>query len=231
MGGAVVAGEPGAVHAEQNRQLLQRHIVNDRVERALEECGVNGAHGAKTARGHPGGEDDGVLLGDAHVEVALGMMRPEEVESGAVGHGSGDGHNTGILIGQIGEGVGKGFRPGLVARGKGLAGLGIVRTQPVKLLLQIQGGLEAAALLRQNMEQDGMIQILEKPEGLHQKGQVVAVDGPVVLEPELLKKHRGPEHALGSFLGTADHLDGGLATDLLAPPSGRNRADAGSARW
>ena len=48
----------------------------------------------------------------------LGMMRPEEIESGAVGHGSGDGHNAGILIGQIGQGFGEDFRPGRWPAGK-----------------------------------------------------------------------------------------------------------------
>ena len=66
--GAVIAGEPGAIHAEQNRQLLQRHIVNDGVKGALEECGVNGADRAKAARGHSSREDHGMFFGDSHID-------------------------------------------------------------------------------------------------------------------------------------------------------------------
>ena len=36
---------------------------------------------------HAGGEEHGVLLGDADVEISVGMVRLEEVERGAVGHG------------------------------------------------------------------------------------------------------------------------------------------------
>ena len=37
--------------------------------------------GLKPARGHSGSKDDGMLFGDADIEVALGMMRAEKIES------------------------------------------------------------------------------------------------------------------------------------------------------
>ncbi len=101
MRGAVVAGEAGAIHAEENRQLLQADIVHDGIEGALEERGVDGADGAEAARRHAGGEDHGVLFGDAHVEVAARVMRAEVVEAGAVGHGRGDGHDARIFVGEL----------------------------------------------------------------------------------------------------------------------------------
>jgi hypothetical protein len=40
--------------------------------------------------GHAGGEGDGVLFGDADVEVALGVALGEAHEPGAFAHGGGD---------------------------------------------------------------------------------------------------------------------------------------------
>ena len=116
MRGAVVAGEAGAIHAEKHGKLLQADVVDDRVEGALQEGGVDGADGTIAARGHTGREDDGMFLGDAYVEVALGMARAEEIEAGAVGHGGGDGDDARIHCSQVGKRVGENFRVGSARR-------------------------------------------------------------------------------------------------------------------
>ena len=110
VGGAIVAGEPGAIHAEEDGELLQGDVVDDGIECALEKRGIDGADGTIAARGHSGGEDYGVFFGNADVEVAARMMRPEEIEAGAVGHGGSDGDDAGILVGQLDEGIGEDFR-------------------------------------------------------------------------------------------------------------------------
>ena len=97
---SVVAGEPGAVHAEKHRQLLQADVVHNGIEGPLQKSRVDGAHRPVAARGHAGGKDHRVLLGDAHVKVSLGMARPEKIESRAAGHGRGDGHDALVLVGQ-----------------------------------------------------------------------------------------------------------------------------------
>ena len=97
----------------------------------------------------------------------------------------------------------------------GLAGLGIVGPEAVEFLLAVEGGLKAAALLREDVQQHGVVERLEELEGLDQQGQVVAVDGAEVFEAELLKEDGGPQHALGCFFGAADNLDGGLAAEAL----------------
>ncbi len=149
----VVAGEPGAVHAEDHRQLLQADVVHNGIEGALQKSRVDGADRPEALRGHARGKDHRVLLGDAHVEVALGMMRPEEIESRAVGHGRGDGHDALVLVGQVTSVVGKDLGVGRLPGRLGLARLRIVRPQAVKLLLPIERRLKAAALLRQHVQQ------------------------------------------------------------------------------
>jgi len=146
MGGAVVAGEAGAVHAEDNRELLQADIVNDGIERALQERRVNGADRLKSLRSEAGGEDDRVLLGDAHVEVPFGMMRAEKIKRRAVGHGRGDGDNFFVFVGELDEGICEDLRVSDLAGGLGFAGFGVVRSETVELFLLVYRGLIALAL-------------------------------------------------------------------------------------
>ena len=74
---AVVAGEPGAVDGEDDRQALQADVVDDLVVGALEEGRVDADDRAHALGGETGGEGDGVLLGDADVEEAIGVDRLE----------------------------------------------------------------------------------------------------------------------------------------------------------
>ena len=110
MGGAVVAGKAGAIQAKEDRKILQADVVDDLVDGSLQEGGVDGTNGAEAARGHSRGEQDRMLLGDAHIKVAGGMGWPEEIEAGTVGHGSGDGHDARILCGHVRERVRKNLR-------------------------------------------------------------------------------------------------------------------------
>jgi hypothetical protein len=82
----VAADDPRPVHAELDVQILQAHVVDYLVEGALQERRVDGADGLQAFRRHPGGEGDAVLLGDAHVEGALGELFENLVNARAVGH-------------------------------------------------------------------------------------------------------------------------------------------------
>jgi hypothetical protein len=84
----------------------------------------------------------------AHVEVALGKMRPEKIEPGARRHGGGNGHNALVLARQLGHHVRENFRVGGQPGRLRHAGLRIVGPQAVKLLLLVQRRLIAAAFLR-----------------------------------------------------------------------------------
>ncbi len=184
-----------------------------RIEGALQKGGIDGADRTEAARGHAGGEDHRVLLGDAHVEVALGMMRTEEIEAGAVGHGCGDGHDALVRVGQIAQACWRRPRRRWAGRRAGLAGFGIVGAEAVKFLLPVERRLEAAAFLRQHVEQHGMVFRLEKLESLDKQRNIVAVDGAEVLQAELLKEDGGPQHAFGGLFGAAHHFDGRLAAE------------------
>ena len=70
--GAVVAGDAGPVEAEDDGQVVQADVEVGLVEGPAEERGVDGDDRAEAAHGHAGRGGDGVLLGDADVDEAVG---------------------------------------------------------------------------------------------------------------------------------------------------------------
>ena len=95
VGLAVLAHESRAVHAEDDRQVLDRDVVDDVVVGALQERGVDGADRPDALRREPGGERHRVALGDADVEEPLGILLREDAGAGAPGHRRGDRHQSG----------------------------------------------------------------------------------------------------------------------------------------
>ncbi len=120
-----------------------------------------------------------------------------------------------FTIRQLDQRVGKDLGIGALAQRLGLARLRIVRPQAVKFLLLLQRRLEALALLREHVQQNGTFLRLQKLERLNQRGDVVAIDRPVILQAKLLEDHAGPQHALGSLFRLARHAQGPLAAHAL----------------
>ena len=94
----VRADEPRAVDAEEHGQVLQAHVVQHLVERALEEGGVQADDGAHAALRHARSHRDGVLLADADVEKAGGELCRKVRKSHAVRHGGGDADELFVLF-------------------------------------------------------------------------------------------------------------------------------------
>ena len=80
---SVRADQAGAVHAEADRQVLDRDVVDDLVVGALQEGRIDGAERPVALRGEAGGECHRMLLGDADVEHAVREFLRELVEAGA----------------------------------------------------------------------------------------------------------------------------------------------------
>ena len=219
VGGAVVAGEAAAVHTEDDGEILQGNVVDDLVEGALEEGAVDGAEGAEAFGGHAGGEENSVFFGDTYVEVALGVVRPEEIERGAVGHGGGDGYDFVVGGGEFDQAFGENFRVGLFCGELDTIGgttrERIIGTETVEFLLLLQGGLETPALLGEGVENYGLVLCFKELESFDEERKVVAVDGAVVVEAEFFKDHATADDALGGFFGFASDVAGGFATELF----------------
>ena len=84
--GAVVAGDTGAVEHEGDAALVQRDVHQHLVEGPVEEGRVDRHDRVQPAHRQAGGAGDGVLLGDADVEGALGVRRGEAIEADRVEH-------------------------------------------------------------------------------------------------------------------------------------------------
>ena len=74
---AVGADQPGAVDREHDRQVLDLDVVDQLVVGALQEGGVDRHHRLHAFAREAGGEGERVLLGDADVEVAVGIALGE----------------------------------------------------------------------------------------------------------------------------------------------------------
>ena len=215
MGWAVVAGKAAPIHAEHHRQILQTDVVDNLVIGPLQEGGVNRAKRLETLGGHAGGKKHRVFLGDADVEIPVGMLGLKPIQPSAIGHGPGDGHDPGILIRHLGEMVGKHFTEGGLAQGFGFTGLRVVRAQAVKLLLLHQGRLKSLPLDRHHMEDHREILGLQEFKHLDEGRDVMPVDRTVVGHPELLEDHAREDHSLHMLLRPPGHLQRLRPTQLF----------------
>ena len=112
---AVGAGQAGAVQAERHRQVLQGHLLEDLVERPLQERGVD-VHDRPHARlGQAGGEGDRVRFADAGVEEAVGEVGPHLFQLVALAHGRRDDRDLRVVLHRLVDG------------GAGRVGVGLAR--------------------------------------------------------------------------------------------------------
>ena len=121
VGRAVVAGKAAAIHAEHDVEILQADVVDDLVEGALQEGGVNGAETACspwTAR--PAAKSAACSSAMPTSKYLSGCFGLEKIERGAVGHGAGDGDDLRVHVGQLDHRLGKDLRVGLRAGRGGL---------------------------------------------------------------------------------------------------------------
>ncbi len=189
--GPVVVRKPGAIHAENDRQVLQGHVVDDLVVGALQEGRVDGDHRLDALGGETGRKQDGMLLGDADVEELTRAGLFEVGQTGAAGHGAGDAHDLAVGLGEGGEGaaeyilvVGRRARRSLAA----LARVRVVRAGSVEFFGGVDGCAQAAALLGQDVQQDGRVAVARELEILDQFVEIVPVDRPEVAQAEFFEE-------------------------------------------
>ena len=100
---AVLADEPGAVDGDQHRLVVLADVVDRLVEGSLQEGRIDGHDGSQAAHREPGGERQGVLLGDADVEEPLRELGLELGEAGAGRHAGGDPDDPPVGPGELDE--------------------------------------------------------------------------------------------------------------------------------
>ena len=147
------------------------------------------------SHGQARGEGDGVLLGDADVEEALGQRLLQLVERGALGHRGGDADDRRVALRQLDQRVAEDI---LILRRLArlllhLAGDGIIGAGAVELGRLGLGEVAAAALLRDDLDEDRAVASRLAPaEDLDHLLGVVAVEGAEEGEAQLLEDDAGP---------------------------------------
>ncbi len=207
---AVGAHQPAAVEREGDRQLLQRHVVDDLVVGPLQEGRVDGHHRPHPLAGQAGREGHGVLLGDADVVGPVREGRLALDQAGPLQHGGGDGHH--LVVGlhlldeRLGEEVGVGLGGRLLHR---LAGGHVEEGEAVAARGRVRlGRVVALALLGDDVEEDRIAEPGQLLEGLHQRRHVVAVGRADVVEAQPLEHHPRRHQRLGGDDAVADGVDG-----------------------
>mmetsp|Transcript_12641 Transcript_12641/g.32016 ORF Transcript_12641/g.32016 Transcript_12641/m.32016 type:complete len:472 (-) Transcript_12641:935-2350(-) len=199
--GAVVADQARAVKDEAHGQLLRHHVVHHLVVATLEEGAVDRHEGLEALHRQPGGEGDGVLLGDAHVKGALGEAPAELVDPRAARHRRRDRDDLLVVLRVFDERVGEDVGVGRLPLGSLVlvAGGNVKLWHAVVLVRGGDGGRVAEALLRFDVEQHGLVvaAVADVLEDRHEVGQVVPVYRADVVEAELLEQvaRRGLQRA------------------------------------
>ena len=193
--GPVVAGDAGAVQAEDHGLAVEADVVHDLVDGPGHEGGVDGDHRSQPAHGHAGRCRHGVLLGDADVEEAVGVLLLEREQAGGVGHGGGDGHHLGPLGGLAHQRLGEG--------GGERAGLGLGRVvQPLDGV--VLGRCVAPALLGEHVHHVRAAQLGGVAQRLLEAPHVVAVERAGVADAERLEEGGRLPHLAHGGLGGLD---------------------------
>ncbi|MNV13154.1 hypothetical protein D3C71_1037850 [compost metagenome] len=189
---------------------------------ALEEGRVDRHHRLDAVAGHAGGQGHRVLLGDGHVEVALGVFLAETHQARAFAHRRGDAQQPGFGGGGIAQPVAEDIGIGGLL-GAALGDQALVRVERAHGViadLVAFGALVALALGGHHVQQLQALEALERLQRGHQCRDVVAVDRAGVMETHLLEERGRHEHAFPVLFPALDEARGGVvllvAEDLLA---------------
>src|SRR5690606_27884091 len=104
---AVGSHEPGAIDREPDRQVLDRDIMDDLVESALQEGGIDRRERLVALGGESRRKGYGMLFGNAHIEYAPGKFLAEKVQSGSIRHGRRNGDDLVVLARFLHQSLGK----------------------------------------------------------------------------------------------------------------------------
>ena len=209
MRGPVGPHQAAAIQREHHWQILQRHVMQQLVVGALQEGGIDGHHRHQPVTGHAGCKGDGVLLGNAHVEVALRESLLELHQPRPLAHGGRHRHQSRLDLGHVADPVREHLRVG---------GLGRRRERPLDALGRIElagpvvehriglGQLVALPLAGDDVQEQRPVHLAQVLQRGDQRIQVVPVDGPEVREAQLLEERGRHQHALGVLFQLAGQL-------------------------
>ena len=152
-----------------------------------------------------------MFLRNAHVKQPLAILPHQLQQSCASRHGCGNGADPAVIVGKLHHGIakavgkGSGFRPQL------FAGIGVKLADPVEFgRILLRKGI-AVSLLRHNMNQNRLPQLLGSGQQGDQPRQIVAVRRPQIGKAHIFKHGRGQQKPLDAILDPAGPVINHLA--------------------
>ncbi len=187
---AVVGRQSGTIHAKNDRQVLQRSIVDDAIVSALKKSGINRADGMKSHRRHAAGEQDSVLFSNAHIVVAVWHRLFQRLQTSAARHRRGDADDRVVLPAKLHHGFTENILPVWWRARLGRrcrAGRHIIGPGAVKLLRLIDGDVVAFPLFRQDMDYHRLVAFLGELEHVDEEWKIVTVHGTEIAQSHFLE--------------------------------------------
>ena len=208
----VVAHQSCPVQTHHHRQPLQRHIMYQLVVGPLHKRRIDIAERGHPLRRQPGGKRHCMLLGNAHIERPRRHLLHHDVERATRRHSGRDTHDAVVLLSQFHNGVAKHI---LIFQRLAVriilylhTRLGVEQSRRMigdRILL---GGAHPLALLGNNMQQLGTLNLLQLCQHLHQLVQIVAVDGTEIAEAQRLEQIGGTQcRRLGHKCGALQEIE------------------------
>ena len=205
MCGAIGTHQTGTVQRKHDRQVLQGHVVDELVVGALQEGRIDCHHGLQALAGQARGKGHGVLFGNTHVEVTIGEAALELDHARALAHGRRDAHQTWVGLCHVAQPVAEHLREGGFGRGAGFDQADR-RVELARAVVGHRVGLGefvALAFFRDHVQKLRTRTLIEQLHDVFQRGdervQVVAIDGPDVIEAKFLEQGGRHHHAFGVF--------------------------------
>ena len=203
MGRAVRANEASPVDGKAHGQVLDRHVMHHLIEGALQERRVDRAERPHAFGRKASGERHCVLLGNADIEAAGRMPLCELVDPGARRHRRGDRDDAAIAVGEVRQRLAEHV---LVLR-RARCGLALLAGDDVELgdaMILVGGSFRravAVTLFGDDMDQARAFRhIAHILEHRDQRLEIVAIDGPDIVEAQLLEQRPAHRHAAGIFI-------------------------------
>ncbi len=150
-----------------------------------------------------------MLLGDADIEVAIGVFAGETQQPGPFAHGRGNADEARIGPGHVAQPVAENLGIGQLARTRG--GLdSFFRREFGNTVVKNRVGLGqpvALAFLGDDVKELRPFQLAQVFQRRDQHIEVMAIDRAVVVKSEFLEKRAGRDHALDVLLGAPDQFE------------------------
>ena len=109
------SGDTCPVEHEGHACLVQGHIHQHLVKRAVDEGGVNRHHRVEATVGETGRAGHSMLFGDSHVENPLGVCLCHLIQAGGSKHCRGDTNHLGVFASLVHHRLSKHFCPALAS--------------------------------------------------------------------------------------------------------------------